>query len=908
MESALSDLKKICDEVKDTLDPVILSSIETLIDKTYNALKDENEDARTLLEETLMRGVELVQKSKIGQDTLENLTNAAVEEGEGESTTEDESEGSDDSNYLRDEEERCDSPDISTEDDELNFKSDVGSIGTSITIGDNDVCVSITNPVDYSHSEHSYSLRPSPHPYPHSPVIRLKVDPPDNQSLSSRSLERLEETSKVITHSKVKKVLKSVNSSNPFVHRVSTATSTGLPKYMFTPRSGQIKSGVYKATTSTAVKPGYSKTKSTTTVTTTTVSTPPEPPSDSMKAHVDASTGTEDNVKKPDLAGDSAPPCVPPKAPKPDPPNTVVTKYTHQWTVAHFSKKMKMGNGKSIDSMFFSILVLGKKTDWSLMLYPNGDKDKVAGYVSLYLTCRSRKGLSMSLEFKFTILDSNGKSATAPTKSGSITAQMLATNSSWGWESFVKQDELMGHSLLPNDRLTICCDITLKCADTEIVKPCTKLIAVDNRDIDQLVDFVGEIEQVDEAPKIRKKGKKNKARKLVKDVEESDEAPEIAVLPKEDNINLVKSQKTFDGNKNVKSEDKPSEPPVEVNAGDFQVVTRRKVRKNSHSSSSLSGKSDVVVPRGKAKCDSQTPKSKATKVSRGFRPKVTPPRSQSSAELTPPKSVKPPRMTNSKIISKPIVTPPLPSTPSTACQDVTLHLSSLRLDTKESLSALLSTKTLLEENISRLTDLVDNKKTTINQIATDKVAKLELFSVTQEELQKKRTVLEENAVEQRKVVEQIDTEIEEVDLQLKKGGEKVARLTVYLDMNLADAESELARLGKEKDSLVGRLDMVEDKLRGNRQKERLLNIHNQILRLQTNLECPICLETAYNPIYQCREGHLVCSACVVRVARCAMCRQDGPVNIRNRYAENDSLELSRLLVERNEILTALTGE
>ena len=59
MESALSDLKKICDEVKDTLDPVILSSIETLIDKTYNALKDENEDARTLLEETLMRDVEM---------------------------------------------------------------------------------------------------------------------------------------------------------------------------------------------------------------------------------------------------------------------------------------------------------------------------------------------------------------------------------------------------------------------------------------------------------------------------------------------------------------------------------------------------------------------------------------------------------------------------------------------------------------------------------------------------------------------------------------------------------------------------------------------------------------------------------------------------------------------------------
>jgi len=858
MESALSDLKKICDEVKDTLDPVILSSIETLIDKTYNALKDENEDARTLLEETLMRGVELVQKSKIGQDTLENLANAATEEGEGETTTEDESEVSDDSHYLRDEEERCDTPDVSTEDDEPNLKSNMASSGTSITIGDNDVCVSITNPVDHSYSEHSYSLRPSPHPYPHSPVIRLKVDPPDTQSLSSRSLERLEDSSKVITHSKVKKVLKSVNNSNPFVHRVSTATSTGLPKYMFTPRSGQIKAGMYKATTSTAVKPGYSKTKSTTTVTTTTVSTPPEPPADSAKAgHVDASTTTDNNpAKKVTSAVDSVQPCVPPKAPKPDPPNTVVTKYTHQWTVAHFSKKMKMGNGKSIDSMFFSILVLGKKTDWSLMLYPNGDKEKVTGYVSLYLTCRNRKGLSMSLEFKFTILDSNGKSATAPTKSGSITAQMLATNSSWGWESFVKQDELLGHNLLPNDRLTICCDITLKCADTELAKLPSKVIAIDNRDIDQLVDFVGEIEQVDEAPKGRKKGKKSKAKKMAKEIEETEESVEITVLPK-DKINLVSTLKeNFDMKKNLKSEDKSTESSQEVNSGDFQVVTRRKTRKNSQSSSSQSGKSDQVTPGGKSISEPLTPKSKLSKATRGFRQKITPPRCSHTSGIV--QSSKAPVIGSiTQAEAKPASpTPPLPSTSSPNSQDLTLHLSSMRMDTKESLSALLSTKTLLEENISRLTELVQNKTATIDQIATDRVAKMELISLSQDELQNKKACLEVKAEEQRRVLEEIEKEIEEVDLQVKKGGEKAARHLRYLDMNLADAQSELTRLGKEKDSLEGRLDMVEDKLRGNRQKERLLNIHNQILRLQTNLECPICLETAYNPIYQCREVSL----------------------------------------------------
>merc|ERR1719412_2496809 len=126
-------------------------------------------------------------------------------------------------------------------------------------------------------------------------------------------------------------------------------------------------------------------------------------------------------------------------------------------------------------------------------------------------------------------------------------------------------------------------------------------------------------------------------------------------------------------------------------------------------------------------------------------------------------------------------------------------------------------------------------------------------------------------------------------------------------MNIEDASSELMRLGQEKEELVSRLDSVENKLRGNKQKDRLLNIHNQILRLQTNLECPICTETASSPIYQCKEGHLVCSVCVQKIARCPMCREDGPVNVRNRYAENDSNELGKLLAERDEIMSKLTS-
>ena len=51
---------------------------------------------------------------------------------------------------------------------------------------------------------------------------------------------------------------------------------------------------------------------------------------------------------------------------------------------------------------------------------------------------------------------------------------------------------------------------------------------------------------------------------------------------------------------------------------------------------------------------------------------------------------------------------------------------------------------------------------------------------------------------------------------------------------------------------------------------------------------------------------MVCASCEQKISRCPMCRQDGPVNIRNRYAENDSQELHKLLKERDEIMSKLT--
>jgi len=800
---AIGDLRKICDEVKESIDPIILSSIEALIDKTYDAIQDDNEEARTLFKETLLRGaeLELVDQPKPPSERIveQNLEDLLMKVSD-----------------MIDEHEHI-----------IEYSEEVPADTADKTP---------------DKSDHAYSKRISTVPYPLSKQ-RSKSESQDAQSASSKSLERLEESSKVIGHNKVKKVLKSVSNLNPFIPRFSSPSNSVLTKHMFTTKSAGVKTSVTSVKISAKTKLDV----------------------------VDVGTNTEKSEKgdvKPQKPG-------PAKTKQPDPPNTIVTKHTQHWTVANFNKKMKMANGKSIDSMFFSINMLGKKSDWSLMLYPNGDKEKSAGFLSLYLTCRNRRGLDTAMEFKFTLLDKEGKTATStPSKSGSISARMLATNSSWGWECFVKQQDIKNNGLIINNKLTICCDVTLKLTDPEKLKKSPQkdpVVVEDSRDIDALVDFVGEIS----SPK-KKKVQKNKSKQVDVDAlddEEEEEVDDIDTEVEEDPKREVPGR-TFIENVGEEKEEKEVEVTLQdLTSCDFQVVTRRR-RKNSQSATSSSPTPTPVKEKSKVKSRKKEP---ARKESGKAATKAATP-----SKLTVNKEEKP-----------------------TGRKDP-VNISSLCLDTKESLAELLQTKTLLEENISRLAELAVSKTGTIKDMTWDRDTKLEVLEQHNQQLLHQHNQLEEKVQQERKLLESLELELEDVDAQMKRGKEKGARMKMYLDMNIVDASSELKRLGQEKEELVSRLDSVENKLRGNKQKDRLLNIHTQILRLQTNLECLICTETAASPIYQCKEGHLVCSSCVVRVARCAVCREEG-VNVRNRYAENDSQELGCLLLERDEIMASLTG-
>lgn len=700
-------------------------------------------------------------------------------------------------------------------------------------------------------------------------AIKKAVSPaPTAASTNSKPSTSVQATTRPCGHVCSKSTDTSSSSSS------STASSPPAPP----PSPTTSVNKAFTATASTAATPSKPVATPTKPLATPSKATPRKPET------ADASTGTEES----------------------QPVNCHVTKYSHSWTITNFSKKMKMGNGKSIDSMCFSIPVRGKKTDWSMLLYPNGDKEKVNGSVSLYLTCKHRKGLAMSLEFRFTILDLDGNKKTAPTKSGSITAAMLQTNSSWGWEAFVKQDELMQHNLLPNDRLTVHCDMTLKCLEPE-VKPVLPT-EIDKRDIDKLVDFVGEISSKSEKLKKKKKKSTSKASALSTEPTLQPQNEELDST----NISTLKATKSMDS--------APDKPPTKVSAPktksqsstalnnivndaeikEFQVVTRRRGRKNSQSNSNSQKSDGSETPKMTVKSATKTtPRAKSLSGSSiGNAPRV-----KTLSESTNIKVAKAPSdiSVNNRANRR---TPEL--------KDITIQMNNLQIDAEErheSVEDLVCTAGMLESNISKIKELEAEKTAQIVKITMDKNNKMDAIAASQAELKLRTNMLEKRKMDLEAALVDTVSEISEIEILFKRTSDKGGRLTMYLSEHLRDAEKELARLGQEKGGLEAKMGVVQAKIESVRDKqsavghrEELQLLNSQIGRLETNLECPICLETAATPIYQCAEGHLVCSSCEVRVGQCAVCRQATQgKSIRNRYAEKDSEELRRLIRERSKL-------
>ena len=90
--------------------------------------------------------------------------------------------------------------------------------------------------------------------------------------------------------------------------------------------------------------------------------------------------------------------------------------------------------------------------------------------------------------------------------------------------------------------------------------------------------------------------------------------------------------------------------------------------------------------------------------------------------------------------------------------------------------------------------------------------------------------------------------------------------------------------------------------------ERAKSIEELRIELRRkSLECPVCWEIPKTgPLYQCENGHFLCSACNGKVNLCPVCRVNLPkVRIRNLFAEKQlqklHLKISKNLKDANKV-------
>ena len=212
-----------------------------------------------------------------------------------------------------------------------------------------------------------------------------------------------------------------------------------------------------------------------------------------------------------------------------------------------------------------------------------------------------------------------------------------------------------------------------------------------------------------------------------------------------------------------------------------------------------------------------------------------------------------------------------------------------------------SNEKLIEQNILKLeTDIEEDNRLT--QLSIGKHAK------QMAKMLESISWLEDEKMEQTKVLSGIDSEIKDLennisslrakkvsiettsqilDKQIEDSEEKKRTIENNFEMwhNERKMESE-ARIKKVKvlkeelnDSGSKQIQLQSDQFQGqeevgsNAGKLKSLDFLTKLINRYTdNLECPICLNTAETPIYQCRDSHLICSRCRPKVEKCPECR------------------------------------
>ena len=95
----------------------------------------------------------------------------------------------------------------------------------------------------------------------------------------------------------------------------------------------------------------------------------------------------------------------------------------------------------------------------------------------------------------------------------------------------------------------------------------------------------------------------------------------------------------------------------------------------------------------------------------------------------------------------------------------------------------------------------------------------------------------------------------------------------------------------------------EERIKEPKNRSLLEFMERQILELEEELECPVCLEGAtVAPIYKCPDDHLLCRICRPKLSECPQCRVPLDLSFKRlRGAERQAERLLALRVEKMNI-------
>jgi len=145
--------------------------------------------------------------------------------------------------------------------------------------------------------------------------------------------------------------------------------------------------------------------------------------------------------------------------------------YKFVWVIENFSHelvKTSTGNDNLMHSGEFSIRSPDDlETKWKLRLYPNGTKVENAGNLGLFLGNRLDQRVTCVSATKFSIVNVNKEEVKTWSMKKEVIYEAVTAHATdyWGIARFVTHEMLKSPSaaeLLPEDKLTIVCDVTLR--------------------------------------------------------------------------------------------------------------------------------------------------------------------------------------------------------------------------------------------------------------------------------------------------------------------------------------------------------------------------------------------------------------------------------------------------------------